>query len=170
MNICAYPRCKFLIHEGPPRLNRVPDRLHILPQNHGVPRTRLVGSISFFHIESTLSITAAPSACSLKGSGWMMATIADDAENAAAQAIIGGNTWIGLNAVGRANNWVWSSESPSQYRNWGTGEPNNFRTERYAEMLQATGKWSSATSSGNRRVLCSVSLMCSNRLYTVDIG
>jgi hypothetical protein len=53
-----------------------------------------------------------------------------------------GNYWIGLNDVASEGNFVWSNGSTSSYRNWNSGEPNNYNgNEDYVEFIASSGKW-----------------------------
>lgn len=47
--------------------------------------------------------------------------------------------WIGLHRVG--NGFEWTSGSPAPYRNWATGEPNNWEGYEPAGEMWTDGKW-----------------------------
>jgi hypothetical protein len=50
--------------------------------------------------------------------------------------------WIGLNDAQNEGSFTWVSQSPSPYRNWASGEPNNQGDEDYAFIWTSNGgKW-----------------------------
>jgi hypothetical protein len=48
--------------------------------------------------------------------------------------------WIGLNDIDQEGSYQWSGGEDFDYKNWNTGEPNNYQEEDVASML-GNGKW-----------------------------
>ncbi|XP_060595177.1 fibropellin-1-like, partial [Ruditapes philippinarum] len=57
--------------------------------------------------------------------------------------LIGNSVWIGLNETVTENVFVWvsSGNTLGVYRNWATGQPNNFTNQDCVYMHHATGNW-----------------------------
>jgi hypothetical protein len=78
--------------------------------------------------------------------GGALVTIDGPAENEFVRAnladVISNDIWIGLSDVGAEGAFAWSDGSSSAFRNFASGEPNNFGgNENYVEMNATTGQW-----------------------------
>ena len=51
-----------------------------------------------------------------------------------------GNYWIGLNDATTEGTFVWSNGSGATYRNWNSGQPDNYNNEDYAHIITPSGK------------------------------
>ena len=68
--------------------------------------------------------------------GGHLVTIDNVQENAFVLGVATQNSsgWIGLSDPTGSNNWVWSSNSTGEYRNWAPGQPNFIGIERWAAI------------------------------------
>jgi len=65
--------------------------------------------------------------------------------------------WIGLYEKGRDGNWMWTDDTPYEYANWASGEPNNWEgTDEDCAMLNLWGhkKWFDAACDSTFRFIC----------------
>jgi hypothetical protein len=87
-----------------------------------------------------------------KQQGGDLVVINDAKENDWLVRTFGGNTefWIGLTDEKSEGKWFWVTDSPLQYANWLTGEPDNYRKSQHwgatnckspAKGLNDPGKW-----------------------------
>merc|ERR1711957_325146 len=53
----------------------------------------------------------------------------------------------------KEKHWVWSGNKRNNFRAWGRGEPNNYRTEDCVEMFQ-NGKWNDLACRSKRAFAC----------------
>ncbi|MFN0064581.1 MAG: lectin-like protein [Myxococcaceae bacterium] len=88
---------------------------------------------------------AARNSCTNLGAGWSLTTIGDVTENAwvQANALGGGNRWIGVNDTNTEGTYEWASGAAfGGYINWAAGEPSNAAVdEDCGLMLTASGQW-----------------------------
>uniref|UniRef100_A0A8C6SEM9 C-type lectin domain-containing protein n=1 Tax=Neogobius melanostomus TaxID=47308 RepID=A0A8C6SEM9_9GOBI len=59
-----------------------------------------------------------------------LAMIEDESENTAVASVLVPNQWTWIGLYRQA--WRWSDGSDSQFKNWGSGEPNNYGNEHCA--------------------------------------
>ncbi|XP_043101641.1 C-type lectin mannose-binding isoform-like [Puntigrus tetrazona] len=52
--------------------------------------------------------------------------------------------WIGLYRTSGTAPWVWSDQSTSTFRIWGSGQPNNFGGNQFCVGTSLTGLWNDA--------------------------
>ncbi|XP_064597162.1 LOW QUALITY PROTEIN: macrophage mannose receptor 1-like [Liolophura sinensis] len=100
---------------------------------------------------SLLNWTAAHDKCRSFGSGYEIASVSNDQEQAFLTSLLGGwNTslWIGLNDLKHENQFSWVDNSENSYFNWAKGEPSGrmygFQQEDCVHMYAIdyhAGKW-----------------------------
>jgi GEVED domain/HYR domain/Lectin C-type domain/Secretion system C-terminal sorting domain len=77
--------------------------------------------------------------------GGHLVTIETSAENNWLNSLANGaagHYWIGLNDATTEGSFVWTSGSGATYRNWNTGQPDNYNgNEDYIELITPSGKW-----------------------------
>lgn len=69
------------------------------------------------------------------------------------------NYWIGLTDLETEDVWKWTSGATlSGYINWAPNQPNNYKEQDCAEILNKNenkiGKWSDTSCSDNRGFIC----------------
>ncbi|XP_048048556.1 macrophage mannose receptor 1-like isoform X2 [Megalobrama amblycephala] len=65
----------------------------------------------------------------------------------------GGHVWIGLFRVGVP--WQWSDQSNSTFRNWDSGQPDNYGGyEKCAEIYPNTGRWNDNSCNSQFSFMC----------------
>ena len=81
---------------------------------------------------------AAAEARSYNGIPGRLVTIGSAAENQFVNGLRDGGdlrAWIGLFDPNGSGDFQWTTGEPLNFTNWGSGEPNNFGTERWVEMF-----------------------------------
>ncbi|KAG9331032.1 hypothetical protein JZ751_020415 [Albula glossodonta] len=84
-----------------------------------------------------------------------LATIDNQEEMEALKGVVGsgykGQAWIGL--YDDRDSWQWSladrdfySEGETEFRNWDSGEPNNYGGSEHCVVMRTNGKWNDASS------------------------
>ena len=122
--------------------------------------------INFYYSATHKLWDEAEAACEQLGTGWHLATIRNDAENAFANSLISEDTYFGLNDAAMEGTYVWASGLTSTYTNWYIGEytePNGVPNENYG-AIRPDGKWSDVEQSP-RVYLCSVSVLSSSKTF-----
>ncbi|ROL29812.1 L-selectin [Anabarilius grahami] len=52
-----------------------------------------------------------------------------------------GEMWIGLYREDANAAWIWSDQSKSTFRLWGSGQPNNYGGKQFCMGTSLAGKW-----------------------------
>ena len=105
-----------------------------------------------------LSWESAELACTTYG--YHLVTLDDGDENAYVHGVLDligiEGWWAGLNDIASEGDWVWVSGSSSGYRNWGSGQPNNWLWNQHCMELYSEGRdtWNDETCSDRRRFVC----------------
>jgi hypothetical protein len=75
--------------------------------------------------------------------GGNLVTIEDAAENSWITINLVGSSpkWIGLNDAATEGVFVWTDGTPSAYRNWESGEPNNAGSIEDSVTILSNGRW-----------------------------
>ena len=103
-----------------------------------------VGGKDYYVSLSALSYANARSSC--VANGGVLATIPNHLVNELLMAnAIGTKDWIGFTDEVTEGNFVWESNSPISYLNWGSGQPDNSSNEDYGEMWSNVGTWNDRT-------------------------
>src|SRR6185295_12745848 len=80
-----------------------------------------------------------------EGLGGHLVTIGSAAENALVNSMISSLVWIGFSDAAVENSFVWVTNEPVVYTNWGSGEPNNNAgVEDWTVMRPENGTWNDA--------------------------
>ncbi|KAJ3585062.1 hypothetical protein NHX12_013784 [Muraenolepis orangiensis] len=66
-----------------------------------------------------------------------LAKIENQAENQQVSSLVTTYSWIGLSRVP----WAWSDGSNGSFRDWGAGEPNNYRNTDFCTIIRRGAIW-----------------------------
>jgi len=64
------------------------------------------------------------------------------------------NCWIGLTDIEREGDFRWSDDSPVDYLNWGTGNPNGGDAENCVRTFGSDGEWYDDSCDDHWGVVC----------------
>ena len=111
----------------------------------------------YLFCDSSVPWDAAADFCADQGG--RLVTVTDAAEDAwldATSASLGlsATPWLGLNDIVSEGQWVWQGDASSSYRQWSSGEPNDYATGEDCAALQAGGNWNDIPCSSDRAVAC----------------
>ncbi|XP_077985990.1 putative carboxypeptidase X1 [Glandiceps talaboti] len=92
--------------------------------------------------------------CEITGAS--LVTINDADENLFLNEFVCDNLWIGLNDIGQEGHFEWVSGEESTYRNWDSGQPDNYGHIEHCVHLVAepVGKWNDNECSTHMGYIC----------------
>jgi mannose receptor, C type len=135
-----------------------------------------INAACYYLGSSLVTWYAANATCNSLGAGVHLATISSATEQDAIWAYYGSLfLWIGLNCIATHASsgttgevWVWADGSTSTYRNWRSGEPNNYDNNE-ACVEYAYYLWNDNNCANTHQYLCKYTPgMYERRCYTFN--